>query len=48
MARRKGDKPTVNKGTNIGRYKMNDYTALKMGLKLNKGKRYRLTPKQTK
>ena len=49
MARRKGDKPTVNKGTNVGRYQINDFTALKLGVKkLNKDKRYRLTPEQTK
>jgi len=49
MARRKKtDKPVENKGTNKGRYRMNDFTAKKLGLKINKNKRYRLTPKQTK
>lgn len=36
------------KQTNEGRYRMNDTTALKLGLTLNKNRRYRLNKKQEK
>ncbi len=37
-----------NKGDSKNRYRMNDYTARKIGLELNKSKRYRLTKEQKK
>jgi uncharacterized protein YprB with RNaseH-like and TPR domain len=46
--RKKNEPPKENKGTNKGRYRINDFTALKLGLTLNNSKRYRLKPKQIK